>query len=191
MRLYTAAGEHHGLIELYDRATEQAKSQAIAIAYLFKMGSLFEDVLHEVGSAVEVYKRILSLQPDHLGAIHAMQRATERALMHRELVQALDMEANLTQDRTRLTGLQHRAAEIVADALDDPESALPRFEHIRKRDPKHVPTLQSLSRVYRRLDRFSNLMGTYEKQLEVTHDATAKVALLVNMGRAGRDQARR
>ena len=181
VRLYSAAGAHHELIELYDRAVDRARSEDIAVAYLFKMGSLYEDVLGDPSSAVEIYQRILQRDARHVGAIHAVQRAAEQAGQARALVEALDAEAALTKDDTRLVRLQHRAAEVVSDDLGDLDGALPRLTAILKRAPRDIATLETLARIYRRLGRHEDLLQINVQQLAVTDD-DAKVSLLVSMG---------
>jgi len=182
VRLHAAARRHRELIELYDRAVDGAASPDIAIAYLFKIASLYEDVLHEVGAAVDVYRRIIAMQSDHLGAIHALQRAADADGQYAVLVEALDCEAKLTRQSSRLTALQHRAGDVLFDRLQDSEAALPRFEAIVARNAKHLPTLQSMARVLRAQGRHRALMSCYEQQLQVLSDAAARVPLLVVMG---------
>ena len=72
-------GDPEAAIELYERAVERAESPTRAITYLFKIGAVYEDLLGEPAQAAHAYQRILELDPDGLGAIHALQRATERA----------------------------------------------------------------------------------------------------------------
>lgn len=181
VRLYSAAGAHHELIELYDRAVDRARSEDIAIAYLFKMGSLYEDVLGDPANAVEIYQRILQRDAKHVGAIHAVQRAAEQAGQARALVEALDAEAALTKDDTLLVRLQHRAAEVVADDLGDLDGALSRLTTLLKRAPRDIATLETLARIHRRLGRHEDLLQINAQQLAVTDD-DAKVSLLVSMG---------
>jgi tetratricopeptide (TPR) repeat protein len=181
VRLYTATSSYHELLELYDRAIDRAASEDIAVAYLFKMGSIHEDVLRDPKSAVEVYQRLLTRQAHNLGAIHALQRAAEQAGESRILVEAIDAEVELTKDRALEVRLRHRAAEVIADQLGELDAALPRLKSILKRAPADVATLRMLARVHRGLARWADLLIINEQQLGVTEDPVAKVALLVTM----------
>ena len=181
VRLHGQSGRYRELVELYDRAVERAPSEDIALTYLFKMGSLYEDVLGEMTRAVEVYRRVLQRQPNNLAAIHAVQRAAERAGLHRDLLEALDREAKLSSDRAKVAALEHRAAEVAADLLDDAEEALSRLQTLIKREPKHAAALGTLGRLYRKLGRIEDQLGIYERRLDITEGKSAKVALLVEM----------
>jgi tetratricopeptide (TPR) repeat protein len=182
VRLHTRSGRHRELIELYDQAIERAKTEAIAFVYLFKIGAIYEDVLHDLPSAIDTYRRVLRRQPEHLGAIHAVQRASENAGKWRELVEALDAEAKLERDKDRQVALQHRAAEIVTERMNDVEGALVRFAALQKREGRHLPTLMSLGRLHRRLGRWDDVLAVHEAQLAGTTEPASKVTLLVDMG---------
>src|SRR5690606_17071270 len=155
-------------------------SEDVAIAYLFKIASIHEDVLGDLAAAVAAYERILQRQPDNLGAIHALQRAAESHGDHEKVVAALDREAKLESDRRRVTALEHRAAEVVAEKLGETEEAVRRLEAIAKKSPKFEPALASLGRLYARLERHEDQLTVYERQLAVSETA-AQVGLLVEM----------
>ncbi len=181
VRLYSAAGRHRELIELYDRAVDAARTDDIAVTYLFKIAALYEDTLDDLPGAVDTYKRVLRKKPNNLGAIHAIQRAAERAGMYRELVDALDQEGKAAQGRAQMLSLAHRAAEVLAEHLGDVDAAVERLRDILKREAKHVPSLISLGRLYRAQERYEDLLGIYDAQLEVAVSGEERVALLVRM----------
>src|SRR5690606_34359022 len=79
VRLYSDARMFHELCELYERAVDHAEDHDTKITYLFKIGRLQEDALGEPGHAITAYRRILELEREHFEAIHAWQRAAERA----------------------------------------------------------------------------------------------------------------
>jgi tetratricopeptide (TPR) repeat protein len=181
VRLHTAAQRHHELIELYDRAVDNARREDIAIAYLFKMGSLYEDVLKDMNSASAVYRRIFERQKDNLAAIHALQRTAEMAGRYREVVEALDCEARLERSQERALALELRAAEIVAEHLGDGEGAAARLVSVLKRDPKHVGAIASLGKLYQALGRPEDLLTCYQRELDITAERPSRVALLMSM----------
>ena len=180
MRLYRQSKKHRELVELYGRAVDAARSDDVAVTYLFKIGALYEDTLDDVQSAADTYRRILERQPDHLGAIHSLQRAAESAGLYRDLVDALDKEVKLAPGPAVLM-LQHRAAEVLADRINDHEAAISRFRQVLKRNPRHVPTLVSLSRLYKALGRHEDLLDIYERQLDSKTSSLARVALLLQI----------
>ena len=71
-RLLATAGRWRDLVELYERAVDRGgETPHRAITYLLKIGGIYEDHLGEPAQAAHTYRRILTLDPNHLGAIHA------------------------------------------------------------------------------------------------------------------------
>jgi len=181
-RLYEQAQLYRELIELHERALDGAPSNVHRIAHLFKIGLVWENSLNEPGQAIHCYQRILNLDLDHLGAIHALQRSSEAAGEWQELVSALELEAGKTKDREQTVALLHRAGTVLDEQLDDSEGARSRFHKLLEVDPTFVPALASLGRIYYRAGRWNDLMMMYQRELEVTPDGEDAVALLYRMG---------
>ncbi len=130
VRLLSASQDFRALVELYDQAIERAETNEVKITYLFKVGRIYEDALNAPGAALSAYRRVLEIDPGHLGAIHAWQRAAERAGMYKELVQALELEAEKTTERRDVVALLHRAAEVFDENIHDRDAALLRYRKV-------------------------------------------------------------
>ncbi len=187
-RLYGTAGRFHELIELLERGIDEATEEDRRVAYLFRVADLYADYLHEPVQAAHTYRRILKIDPDHLGAIHALQRACEVAGRYKELVDALELEAGKTLDKQRVVTLLGRAAELLDDKLEDREGALVRYRRALELDLKHAPSLAGLGRLYHRLGRWDDLYGVYDRELGITPAGRASVALLHTMGQLAEEK---
>jgi cellulose synthase operon protein C len=191
-RILQESGKHRELIELFERAVDEARDAETKITYLFKIGRLHEDALDAAGAALGAYRRILEVDKAHLGAMHAMQRAAERAGRYKELVTALELEASTLSDKARIVALLHRAGEISEDHLDDIDGALVRYKRVIELDPAYAPALASLGRLYYRTGRWEDLLDTYGRELAIVPRGGQSAALLYKMGeleeeRIGRD----
>ena len=187
-RLYGSAGRFHELIELLERGIDEASEEDRRVAYLFRVADIYADYLHEPVQAAHTYRRILKLDPDHLGAIHALQRACEVAGRYKELVDALELEAGKTLDKQRIVTLLGRAAEIIDEKLEDREGALVRYRRALELDPKHAPSLAGLGRLYHRLGRWEDLYSVYDRELGITPMGRASVALLHTMAQLAEEK---
>jgi tetratricopeptide (TPR) repeat protein len=192
-RLFAETGRWRELVELYARAVDETPDKERAVTYLLKMGAVYEDALGEHAQAAHVYRRVLQHEPKHLGAVHALQRATERAGRWAELVEALELEAEQTRDGKQLVALLHRAGEVLDDLVGDRDAAVTRFRKVLAVDPTYAPALSSLGRIYHRAGRWEDLLELYKKELELTPRGPGAVALLAKMGelceeRTGRDE---
>jgi tetratricopeptide (TPR) repeat protein len=181
VRLYTQNGRHRELIELYGRAVDKAKQPDVIIAYQFKCGALYEDALHDPAEAVHCYRKVLELEPEHLGAIHALQRAAESAKRHEDLVEALELEAQLTKERERELALRHRAGDVLV-AHGDKEAGLARFRKVLSLRSNYSPALKSIGALYFDMGRYRELLEVYQTELGLLESNEAQVALLFKMG---------
>ncbi len=182
VRLFTEVDRHHELIELYERGIDQSNDNERKVAYLFRIGDIYTDALHEPVQAAHAYRRILKINPRHLGAMHALQRAAESAGRYKDLVEALELEARHASDSNRIVPLLHRAGEVLDRDLDDREGALARYRKVLTLDPKYEPALASCGRLYHRMGRWEELLTIYEQELAISPEGPAAVALLQAMG---------
>ncbi len=181
VQLHTAAQRHRSLIELYDGAVDIAPREDIAIAYLFKIGAIYEDVLGEHSGATATFLRILDRQPENLSAIVALQRTAETSGRYRDLVDALDREAKLEKNLPRMLALAHRAAMVTYEHLGDTDGALARLSTILERNAQHAAAVGSIVGIYEGLGQPKELLAAYELQLSIVTEGPARVALLVRM----------
>jgi len=180
-RLYVQLERHREVVELLERAIAEASLPSLKIAYLMKVGTIWEDTLGDPVQALHAYRRVQELSPEDLVAIHAIQRVTETAGRHKQLVEALQREAELVQDRPLRVGLLHRAGTVLDEHLGDQEAALARFRSALEIDPTFVPGLASVGRIYYRAGRWAELLDVYGRQAAASAPAEA-VGLYFKMG---------
>ncbi|MEM9071871.1 MAG: tetratricopeptide repeat protein [Myxococcota bacterium] len=192
-RLLSQGKRYRELIELHEAAVDLATTSPEAIAHLLKVGSVHEDLLGDPAQAAHAYKRILELDRDHLQAIQALQRATEQAGRFRELIEALELEAERTEDSDRVVALLHRAGEVADELLGDREGALRLFRRVLDARADYRPALTSLGRLHHALGRWEDLLEIYKRELELADGGPDSVALLEKMAelcqeRIGREE---
>ena len=186
-RLLSDVHKPKELVQLYENALDRATGSR-AVSYLLKIAQIYEDVLGEHALAAQTYKRILQQDSGHLSAVHAWQRSAARAHRPRELLEALDYEIELTVERDRLVALLHRAGEVLDEHLDDRDEAIARYRRALEKDPRHVPTLSSLGRLYYAAGRWNDLLDVYSQELRLTSGKNRRVALLQKMAEISRDR---
>ncbi len=186
-RLLSDVNKPKELVQLYENALDRTTGTR-AVSYLLKIAQLYEDVLGEHGLAAQTYKRVLQQDSGHLAAVHAWQRSAARAHRPRELLEALDYEIELTVERDRLVALLHRAGEVLDEQLDDRDEAIGRYRRALDKDPRHVPTLSSLGRLYYAAGRWNDLLDIYGQELKLTSAKSRRVALLQKMAEISRDR---
>ncbi len=186
-RLLSDVQKPKELIQLYEDALDRA-SGSRAVSYLLKIAQIYEDALDEPALAAQTYKRVLQQDSAHLTAVQAWQRSAARAHRPRELLEALDYEIELTVERDRLVALLHRSGEVLDEQLDDRDAAIARYRRALDKDPRHVPTLASLGRLYYAAGRWNDLLEVYGQELRLAPSKHRRVALLQKMAEISRDR---
>jgi tetratricopeptide (TPR) repeat protein len=182
VRLLSQSGKFRELVELYERAIEGSADRETKITFLFKVGRLQEDALGAASQAMTAYRRILQIDPNHLAAVHSLQRSSERAGAWRELIEALELEAALVKDKAQVLPLYHRAGEVAEQHLEDADAALAYYRRVIELEPAYLPALGSLGRLHYRLGRWDDLVDVYRRELKVMPKGAQAAALLYKVG---------
>jgi len=191
-RLLAQRHQYEALVELYERGVDLATDAESKITWLFKIGRLLEDALADPGRAVTAFRRILDVEPNHLGAIHAVERAAERAGRYKELVAALELEVARVTDKRRRLELLHRAGEVAELDLADDAQALAFYRKAFELEHGYLPALAGLGRLHYKAGRWDALLETYRAELEHTPAGPGSAALHFKVGelyehRVGKD----
>ncbi|MDQ3032095.1 MAG: hypothetical protein M3Y87_06740, partial [Myxococcota bacterium] len=121
--------------------------------------------LGDADLARSYYQRVLDHQPDHPGALDALEEMTAEAGDHAALLEVLRRKADLATGRDRVAILA-RQAEISETKLGDAPGAIDALEQVLSEDPTHVAACTSLERLYGTAERWSDLAALYERMLE-------------------------
>lgn len=172
-RLYRARGEYRRLLEVHQRALDVTTDRPTKVAHLFAMGDLYDGPLQAPLDAYHTYRRVLEVEPNHVGAWHAMQRAAESAGRHDLLIEALELEIDGIQEQGARAELMARIAEVQWSRLGDREAAVEILQRARDLAPGHPDILALLATSYHDEGRTEALLDVYEAELQTRSDAEA------------------
>lgn len=181
-RLYAGLGRQRELIALYEQAVDAAPDVETQVAYLLRIGQWLEESLGVPAHAIATYRRVLDLDAKNLVAVHAWQRAAERAGNWAELVAALEREADMASDGARRSALLVRAAEVLLRRASDLEGAVGRCQRVLAVDARHGPALDALADALFALGRWDELAATWRRKVEISGRSPEAVALLFRIG---------
>ncbi|HET9931419.1 MAG TPA: tetratricopeptide repeat protein, partial [Polyangiaceae bacterium] len=190
-RLLMQGKRYPELVELYERAVDQASDNEGKLTYLYKIGRLYEDALGSPAQAMVAYKRILEIAPHEVDAIHSLQRAADRAGEYKELISALELEAERLPDKRRKLELLHRAGEVAEIDLGDDALSVSLYKRITEIDKAYAPAYASLGRLYHKAGRWEELLETYKNELRLLNKGPMLSALQFKMGQIYEDKLAR
>jgi tetratricopeptide (TPR) repeat protein len=182
LRLHGEAHRWRELAELYELMVDHSTSNDRTIAFLFRMGGLHEDRLNDAATATHVYLRILQLDPAHLGAIQAVQRAAETAGEYRTVLEHLELEIQLADRTETQISLLGRSARLCERRLKDMEGAVARLRRVLKLQPNNKEALSSLSRLFDAMGHWDELLTIRQAQLQHAKEPEERKKLIHGMG---------
>src|SRR5690606_13652953 len=136
-----------------------------------------EEQLEDSLEAASTLIRAIELEPD----LHTIEVLT--ALYRREknwpevaawLLRARDLAPSVEQQAM----LQLQVGVVYERELSDDEAAVEAYGVVLAFDPGHPEALEALERLYTKLDRPSELLSVYQRQLEVSDDSRVKISVL-------------
>ena len=147
-----------------------------------RIAVLQEERLDRVDLAVESYRRILELDGRDGLAIQSLIRLLQTQQRWQELIQVLHRAAEQAEDRQITTNHLFNIASIWETELDSDEEAIAAYQAVLEVDEGHLESLKALERIYTRLDRWSELLGVFERQVELVEQTEEKIRLYNKMG---------
>ncbi len=193
------AGERWGELEdLFDQAAQAAEDPAQKIALLTEVAMIAEDVIQLPAKAIGYLERVLGIDPQHGGALDALEKLYEdeerfgdlAALLERRLEAAdgdeaidirlylgrLYLEQLLVPDRA----LAH-VEGILTERHDDPD-ARELAERLLEIGSLRLRTAQLLQTVYEARSEHRSLVRMLEIRLEAAEDVEERKELLRRVG---------
>lgn len=130
--------------------------------------------LGDAALARAYYQRVLDHQPDHPGALDALEEMTAEAGDHPALLEVLRRKAEVAGGHDRVALLM-RQAEICETKLGDSPAAIDALEQVLADAPGHAPGYQALERLYGAAERWPDLVSLYERMLDQRVGAAVEV----------------
>ncbi len=172
----------------------------------YEMGAVHERELGDVPAAIEIYQKVLELDPDDLQGLSRLDVLYEQAQNWQELLGVLTRESELTGDANEAISFQYRIAELYEKRLEDVTRAIELYREILQRQVDHEPTLLALEGlknaasggdplgaaavlepVYEAASDWPRLISVHEVQVKHASDAFTQVDLLHRIARLYED----
>lgn len=193
-RLYAAEGMDTELADNLQRQLELSGDPDEVVNLLSRLGLLREKRLGDVTAAVETYRRLLDIEPNHAETIVALERilpnpAHEQALAEllepvyrgrgdfASLIRVIEIQIKHSQDSAQRLQRLHEVATGYEDGLDDPMNAYEALSRALAENPLEAETQRRIERLARVLGRFEDLIERYRGLVKSLAEPELKRAL--------------
>lgn len=175
--MFSRRGQAKEYIVALEQKLEAAPSIEKRKEILREISRVYAERMEDPLEAVSALQRALELEPDlaTLETLVALQRAqADHASVASTLMRMRDL-APTPEERGQL---QVEVAQVYERDLQDDEQAVEGYRHALEYDPSSAAALDSLERLYTKLDRPAELLQVYERQIELAQDYRERVKTL-------------
>ena len=181
--LYEQAQNWSELLSILLRETEMTDDASEGVSFQYRIADLYEKRLDDVPRAIELYRDLLQVQPDHeptlaaleglatagkepLAAAAVLEPVYEGASDWNRLIHVHEVQARHAPDAYQKSELLHRIARLFEDALDDHKSAFDTYARAVEVDSGQEDTLANLERLASALSRWQDVAKLYDQELD-------------------------
>jgi tetratricopeptide (TPR) repeat protein len=199
-RLYLGQGQFRDLADNIQRQLELTQEPAETVGLLGRLGLLREQRLGEAGAAVETYRKILEIEPEHEETLAALERLLPNPEQELAVAQLLEPVYKARADWQRLIAVYEIEArhaveperkiayyKEIADGyevgLDDPEHAYEALGWALREDAQNREIQTSIERLARALGHLDDLVARYSELVSSVNDPELKNALYHKIAR--------
>ena len=143
--LYTQHERWVDLLEIYNKKLDLAEDVESKKDLLYVIGGIHQGQLDEPMEAIDVYRRILDLDEQELGALEKLDELYEATEQWNELLTTLEREIELSHMPEDQKTLKWRVGRLWEEHLDDGLRAVEVYAEVLEEDPDHVPSRDALA----------------------------------------------
>ncbi|MEY4577927.1 MAG: hypothetical protein RL701_2630, partial [Pseudomonadota bacterium] len=144
--LYTTEERWEELQLLYKRRIEDTVDAETKLDLLLQVCFLFEEILEQPDKAIDAYRAVLELAPDHAPSRRTLERLYERGERHRELVALLKTNLDHASGYDQVDTF-FRLGELYETKLGEASLAVDHYEAALLRQPHHLRAQSALARL--------------------------------------------
>jgi tetratricopeptide (TPR) repeat protein len=186
--LYARAARWEELLEVLDRRAELADDNAQRVALRLQMGEVARDQLGDPARAIDAFRYALDLSPGHAAALEALEALYEGAQEWMSLQEILVKRLQFADGDAAVIAHNRKLARLSEERFEDLDGALEGYRQILAIAPQHPEALAELERLYRKGERWYDLLEIYQQRLDATQEQGARLQLHVAISELAANQ---
>ncbi len=167
LRLARATHQWEAYVSTMAEAAGKTSERSVRKDVLMRLATVFETELGDLSRAEEVLAQILSFDADDGEALAFLDRVYDKQGDFEKLASVLRRRIAVTDGSSQLVELHLRLGKVLADVIDDPDSAIASYLAVLEHESRSPEALEALERLYFRAERWEDLYGVYEKMLDI------------------------
>ncbi len=171
-------GKFGELIAVLGQHAELEPEPGKRVDLYLSLADLLETQLQDPLQAIEAYVAALEIDPSCAEAVTALDRLYRRHEKWEQLIRVLDKKAAATLDVDEQIRIRMEIARLWDDRLGEPQKAIAAYDLVRELDPRILPALRALEKLYEKTGQWESHLDILEQELEAVTSDSEKVVLL-------------
>lgn len=185
----------YAVVEIYEEAVVNTMDDARRIELHSKSARVLEEHMDDLNRAVEAYRAVLDIEPDHAGAADELDRLYTAQKKWYELAELLNARVERSTTSEQENAFRMKLADTMQNRLDDAPSAIEQYEvvlrsntgweqalapleHLVMNENHRERIAELLEPVYRANDWWQKLVVILDAQLAYVDDPERRVSML-------------
>ena len=181
-RIYREEGRSNKLLNILERKAEAVEDVDSVVSALLQVAEAYEERFDDSRAAIENYQKAAELSPSDLSALRGLERLYAQEGRYQDLIGILEREYEVVSTERERIEILVRLAEMWEQEFRKPDNAAERLEQVLDIDPLHEDALCKLEQLYRAMQRWDDLVRTYDRHASATPDTSERVRIFRELG---------
>jgi tetratricopeptide (TPR) repeat protein len=182
-RCYGKLRRWQDLVAAYDRHIAATSDDQVRVEIYLAMGKVYADEIDDVEHAVDAYRNVTDIDPNHVPALEALSKLYDKQGETASALDAMTRVADLTFDTAQKVDMLYRIGKAQDEKLGDRVTAQEKFRAALDLDPTHVPSIAALRQIALDTADWYEAAQLYEQEQTNTAAPRQKAKLLVELGK--------
>ncbi len=175
--IYYQTGRWHDLVAVLLRRAELTEGFDAKKDLLFRVCAIYEEMLEDQERAVDIFQMVLEVDDADPRALDSLERIYLALERWEDLMEVLHKKAALTEDVGARKDIYYVIGAAYERELDDLARAVETYRTILEWDEVDANALQSLDRLYVRLEDWESLLGILNREVDIADEGDEKLSL--------------
>lgn len=181
-RIYREEGRSHKLLNILERKAEAVQDVDRVVSALLQVAEAYEERFQDPKAAIENYEKAAKLSPSDLGALRGLERLYSQEGRYQDLIGILEREYEVVATERERIEILLRLAQMWVQEFRKPDKAAACLEQVLDIDPLHDDALCRLEQLYRTMQRWDDLVRTYDRHASATADHESRGRIFRELG---------
>jgi len=189
-RLHRRAQAWDRLAEILGKKSQIVNDVELAVKLRLQVGELWESRLGDNERAVEAYREVLTVDPQNLQALKALEQLYLKAGRTDAYLDVLEHQLEVTPNDTERVSLYMRMAQVWEQQPGKADRAIECLQHVLEIDPGQLSVYHDIERLFRAERNWDALVDIYRRHIDVETQAQERTAIHLALGHLFEEELR-